>query len=173
MQLYEVLARRVDAWRDLHYPSPEHDAIGEILGWAAAPETAGFRLRPPQLRALETYWYLRLVERTPHIFDLYQTLFPLEVTIQDFISPSILERLKQQAGILSPQIDDWRAMVDSVMIDSAYDSHIFNISLADVPERKSDLVSGEYELAAPTGPTAVAVKITDMLGEEVLEERHV
>jgi type III restriction enzyme len=33
-------------------------------------------LRPPQLRALETYWYLRLVERTPHIFDLYQKLFP-------------------------------------------------------------------------------------------------
>jgi DNA modification methylase len=97
----------------------------------------------------------------------------LKVTIQDFISPSILERLKQQAGILSPQIDDWRAMVDSVMIDGAFDGHVFNIVLADVPERKSDLVSGEYELAAPTGPTTVAVKITDMLGEEVLEERHV
>ena len=25
--------------------------------------------------------------------------------------------------ILSPQIDDWRAMVDSVMIDSACDGH--------------------------------------------------
>jgi DNA modification methylase len=97
----------------------------------------------------------------------------LKVTIQDFISPSILERLKQQAGILSPQIHDWRAMVDSVMIDSAYDGHVFNIALADVPERKSDLVLGEYELAAPTGPTTVAVKITDMLGEELLEERHV
>jgi len=47
----------------------------------------------------------------------------LKITIQDFISPSILERLKQQAGILSPQIDDWRAMVDSIMIDSAYDGH--------------------------------------------------
>jgi type III restriction enzyme len=76
MQLYEVLARRVDGWRDRHYPSPEHDAIGEILEWAAAPETAGFRLRPPQLRALETYWYLRLIEKTPHIGELYQRLFP-------------------------------------------------------------------------------------------------
>jgi hypothetical protein len=173
MQLHEVLSRRVDAWRDLHYPSPEHDAIGEILEWAPAPETTGFRLRPPQLRALETYWYLRLIEKTPHIFDLYQTLFPPEDPDPGLHLASILERLKQQAGILSPQIDDWRAMVDSVIIDCAFDGHVFNIALADVPERKSDLVSGEYELDAPTGPTTVAVKITDMLGEEVLEKRPV
>ncbi len=33
-------------------------------------------LRHAQLRALETYWYLRLVEGTPHIFDLYRRLYP-------------------------------------------------------------------------------------------------
>jgi hypothetical protein len=37
-----------------------------------------------------------------------------------------------------------------------------------VPEKKNDLVSGHYELPAPDGPTTVAVKIIDMLGEEVL-----
>jgi len=40
--------------------------------------------------------------------------------------------------------------------------------LSDVPERKSDLVSGRYDLPAPPEETIVAVKITDMLGEEVL-----
>ena len=45
----------------------------------------------------------------------------IEVVIESFISPTIIERLKQQAGLLAPQIDDWRAMVDSVMIDPAYD----------------------------------------------------
>ena len=35
-----------------------------------------FRLRAPQLRALETYWYLRLIEKTAHVFDLYTRLFP-------------------------------------------------------------------------------------------------
>ena len=30
---------------------------------------------PPKLRAVETYWYLRLVEGTPHIADLYRDLF--------------------------------------------------------------------------------------------------
>jgi len=33
---------------------------------------------------------------------------------------------------------------------------------------KSELVSGRYELHAPKGATTVAIKIVDMLGEEVL-----
>lgn len=90
------------------------------------------------------------------------------VEVKDFISPTILERLRQQAGILQPQIDDWRAMVDTVMVDASYDGMTFNIEESDVPEKKTDLVSGRYELPAPSGPTTVAVKITDMLGEEVL-----
>jgi adenine-specific DNA-methyltransferase len=97
----------------------------------------------------------------------------IRVEIKDFISPAILERLKQQAGILTPQIDDWRAMVDSVMIDAAYDGETFNIALADVPAKKNDLVAGDYELDAPKGKTTVAVKITDMLGEEVLDTKTV
>jgi DNA modification methylase len=92
----------------------------------------------------------------------------LMVEIEDFISPSIVERLEMDTPIFKVQIPDWRAMVDVVLIDTAYDSEVFNITLSDVPERKNDLVSGRYELAAPEGPTTVAVKIIDMLGEEVL-----
>jgi hypothetical protein len=33
-------------------------------------------LRKPQVASLEAYWYLRLVENTPHIFDLYARLYP-------------------------------------------------------------------------------------------------
>jgi hypothetical protein len=58
-------------------------------------------------------------------------------------------------------------MVDSVMIDSDYDGKVFNILLADVPERKNDLVKGKYVVEAKKG-ARVAVKVTDMLGEEVL-----
>jgi DNA modification methylase len=90
------------------------------------------------------------------------------VEIEDFISPTIIERLQQQAGILKPQIGDWRAMVDCVMIDVAYDASVFDICLADVPQKKNDLVEGTYELSAPEETTTVAVKIVDMLGEEVL-----
>lgn len=90
------------------------------------------------------------------------------VEIEDFISPMIIERLEQQAGMLKPKIDDWRAMVDCVMIDAAYDGKVFNVALSDVPEKKTDLVTGRYELPASNGETTVAVKIIDMLGEEVL-----
>jgi hypothetical protein len=59
-------------------------------------------------------------------------------------------------------------MVDCVMIDSAYDGDVFNVVVSDVPEKKTDLVQGRYELPGPDAPTTVAVKIIDMLGEEVL-----
>ncbi|MBW2168275.1 MAG: hypothetical protein JRG69_03270, partial [Deltaproteobacteria bacterium] len=36
-------------------------------------------LRTPQIHALETYWYLRLLEKTPHIFDLYKRFFQKKV----------------------------------------------------------------------------------------------
>lgn len=94
----------------------------------------------------------------------------VEIVIDDFISPTILERLSQQNKnnpLFKPQVSDWRSMVDSVMIDSAYDGIVFNITLADVPEKKNDLVEGKYAVEAKKGAT-VAVKVTDMLGEEVL-----
>jgi len=92
----------------------------------------------------------------------------LHVEIKDFVSPGILQRLAQQSGVVQAKVADWRAMVDSVMIDTAYDGAVFNVVHADVPARKADFVAGEYTLEAPVGEAAVAVKITDMLGEEVL-----
>ena len=90
------------------------------------------------------------------------------VDIEDFISPTIVERLEMDTPLFKAQISDWRAMVDVVLIDTAYDGEVFNIALSDVPQRKNDLVSGHYELLALDGPTTVAVKIIDTLGEEVL-----
>jgi type III restriction enzyme len=72
--LYQELAKLVDEWRASDYKCESYPVISEILEWAANPEGPGFKLRKPQIRALETYWYLRLVEKTPHIFDLYRKL---------------------------------------------------------------------------------------------------
>jgi DNA modification methylase len=92
----------------------------------------------------------------------------LRVRIDDFMSPSILERLAGANGILSPQITDWRSMVDSVAIDTAYDGEVFDVDLIDIPESKADVVAGTYELEFPPGDCGAAVRITDMLGEEIL-----
>lgn len=77
MTLHEALAVRVAGWKRDGYSVDDFPAIAEILEWAHGIEDTGNVrfLRPPQLRALETYWYLRLIERTPHILDLYKRLF--------------------------------------------------------------------------------------------------
>lgn len=76
--LYQEISTRVDAWRTANYPSEEYPAIREILEFAVEDaENGQLRyLRRAQLRALETYWYLRLVLETPRIPDLYAKLFP-------------------------------------------------------------------------------------------------
>ena len=90
-------------------------------------------------------------------------------TIDDFTSPTIIERLDSQDDrLFKAHVTDWRFMVDCVMIDPAYDGQTFNITLTDLPEKKADLVSGIYTLPAPKDKTTVAVKIVDMLGEEVM-----
>jgi predicted nucleotidyltransferase len=92
--LYQALATRVDEWRRQHWPCEEFPAIAEILDWASDPDGGTPRyLRLPQLRALETYWYLRLVERTPHVFELYERLLP-----------DHLERLEAW-GLATPEIN--------------------------------------------------------------------
>ncbi len=74
--LYEAIQDRVAAWRSSHYPCPDFPTIGEILDYARLPESGDLRfLRQPQLKALETYWYLRLIEGTPHITALYSRYF--------------------------------------------------------------------------------------------------
>ena len=70
------------------------------------------------------------------------------------LSLAVVQRPKQRAGLVAPRIDDWRAMVDSVMIGVAYDGQVFNVVLAGVPDRKNDLAvpGGECDLPAPIRP---------------------
>jgi type III restriction enzyme len=76
MHLYEVLASKVADWPQAQYPNADYPAINEILEWSRKPDISSFQLREPQLRALETYWYLRIVEKTLHVSDLYTRCFP-------------------------------------------------------------------------------------------------
>lgn len=71
-------------------------------------------------------------------------------------------------SIFGEHIKDFRAQIDTMMIDTNYDGKTFNATHADVPAKKSDFVAGEYELGIPKNSKKVSVKITDMLGEETL-----
>ncbi|MHB8844412.1 MAG: DEAD/DEAH box helicase family protein [Nitrospirota bacterium] len=82
VHLHQHIGSHVDQWRAEGFACAEYPAVAEILEWAKETETGNLRfLRRPQLRALETYWYLRLIEKTPHIFDLYTRLLPPEENI--------------------------------------------------------------------------------------------
>lgn len=97
----------------------------------------------------------------------------LRVTVNDVLSPGILQRLNLEQGVFRAQIEDWRAVVDCVLIDPNYDGEVFNVALSDIPARKQDLVGGQYELPAPPDGATVAIKVIDMLGEEAVVTQQV
>ncbi len=90
------------------------------------------------------------------------------IEIQDFISPTIIQRLNIDNKLFKVKIPDFRCMIDTVLIDNNYDGKTFHIVCSDVPQRKDDLVKGKYEIETPSSKTRIAVKIIDMLGEEVI-----
>jgi len=98
---------------------------------------------------------------------------PLHLSPSSLPSPACLSPFRLRPLHLSPKVDDWRAMVDCVRIDPAYDGQTFRIAHSDIPEKKTDFVQPTYTLDAPKGKTTVAVKIIDMLAEEVLVVREV
>jgi len=90
------------------------------------------------------------------------------IEIQNFISPTIIERLNIDNKLFKVKIPDFRSMIDTVLIDSNYNGNTFHIVYSDVPEKKNNLVKGKYEIEIPADKVKIAVKIIDMLGEEVL-----
>lgn len=90
------------------------------------------------------------------------------ITIVDYMSPTILGRLEIDRTIFDEQIEDFRAQVDCVLIDTDYTAEHFTIVESDVPEKKSDFVDAQYTVSLPHSDARVAVKIIDMLGEETV-----
>ena len=89
------------------------------------------------------------------------------IKIVDYLSPTILARMEIDRSVFNEQIDDFRAQIDCVLFDTDYNGEHFNIAESDVPARKGDYVKGEYKFSLPRAGATVAVKIIDMLGEEV------
>jgi len=114
--LHEALAGRVDEWRSQGYPCDEHPAISEILNFGSENEEDGQLrfLRKAQYRALETYWYLRLVLDTPRIVKLYEHLFT---------KPS--DR-REAMGLNAEEIrefledEGWHALYDRIRADNRF-----------------------------------------------------
>ena len=92
----------------------------------------------------------------------------VKITISEYISPTILARMDIDRTIFDEQIEDFRAQIDCVLIDTDYTGEHFKIVESDVPEKKDDFVEREYTVSLPRPDARVAVKIIDMLGEETV-----
>jgi len=90
------------------------------------------------------------------------------ITVANYISPTILARMAIDRTIFDEYIDDFRAQIDCVLIDTDYNGEHFAIIESDVPEKKSDFIVGSYTVALQRPDAVVAVKIIDMLGEETV-----
>lgn len=92
----------------------------------------------------------------------------ITITIADYISPTILARMDIDRTIFDEQIEDFRAQIDCVLIDTDYTGEHFTIVESDVPKKKEDFVDEKYTVSLPRPDARVAVKIIDMLGEETV-----
>lgn len=90
------------------------------------------------------------------------------VQIVDVASPSITALLTPPSTPRTIVVENWRLLVETIAIDPAYDGHVFRSCLVDAPRKKSEQVTGIYTIAAPVTATTVAVRITDLLGEEIV-----
>lgn len=81
-----------------------------------------------------------------------------ELVIESFYPMNLLQKLSLQ----KEQVDDWRELVESIMIDWNYDGAILQPTIIDIPE-KNELVQGHYEVPQEAG--TIRVKITDLLSE--------
>ncbi len=81
-----------------------------------------------------------------------------DLTIEKFYPMNLLQKLSLQ----KEAVEDWKELVESVLIDWNYDGAVLQPAVVDVPG-KNELVTGVYKVPDDAG--TVRVKITDLLSE--------
>jgi site-specific DNA-methyltransferase (adenine-specific)/adenine-specific DNA-methyltransferase len=81
-----------------------------------------------------------------------------ELVIERFYPMNLLQKLSLQ----KEAVDDWRELVESVLIDWNYDGAVLQPTVVDIPG-KDELVKGAYKVPDDAG--TIRVKITDLLSE--------
>ena len=81
-----------------------------------------------------------------------------ELRIEKFYPMNLLQKLSLQKDA----VEDWKELVESVLIDWNYDGAVLQPAVVDIPG-KNDLVKGVYKVPDDAG--TIRVKITDLLSE--------
>lgn len=83
-----------------------------------------------------------------------------KLVIRSFYPMNLMQKLSLQ----KEYVEDWRQLVDSIMIDWNYDGAVMQPTVTDVPG-KNEMVSGVYDIPEDAG--TIKVKITDLLSESL------
>lgn len=83
-----------------------------------------------------------------------------KLVIRSFYPMNLLQKLSLQ----KEYVEDWRQLVDSIMIDWNYDGVVMQPVVTDIPD-KSEMVSGIYDI--PENAGTIKLKITDLLSESL------
>ena len=81
-----------------------------------------------------------------------------ELRIEKFYPMNLLQKLSLQ----KEAVEDWKELVESVLIDWNFDGAVLQPAVVDIPG-KNDLVKGVYKVPEDAG--TIRVKITDLLSE--------
>jgi len=83
-----------------------------------------------------------------------------KLVIRSFYPLNLMQKLSLQKEF----VEDWRQLVESVMIDWNFDGVVLQPAVTDIPS-KTELVQGIYPV--PDGAGTIKVKITDLLSESL------
>lgn len=81
-----------------------------------------------------------------------------ELVIETFYPMNLLQKLSLQ----KEAVEDWKELVESVLVDWNYDGAVLQPAVVDIPG-KNELVKGAYNVPDDAG--TIRVKITDLLSE--------
>ncbi|WP_102261161.1 site-specific DNA-methyltransferase [Mesobacillus jeotgali] len=80
------------------------------------------------------------------------------LVVEEFFPMNLLQKL----SLLQEDVEDWRELVESILIDWNYDGVVFEPTIVDIPG-KNEFVIGKYEVPEDAG--TIRIKITDLLSE--------
>lgn len=83
-----------------------------------------------------------------------------KLVIRSFYPMNLMQKLSLQ----KEYVEDWRQLVESIMIDWNYDGVVMQPTVTNVPDKK-EIVSGVYDI--PENAGTIRVKITDLLSESL------
>jgi DNA modification methylase len=85
-----------------------------------------------------------------------------QVEIVDYHAPTQPPRRRARAHVA----EDWRALVDAVDIDPAYNGAVLRPLVMDLPRKRRAVVQGQYLVKVAESPAQIAVRVTDIFGQE-------